>query len=178
MTDAANSNLALPDEEATLRLGRELGKALSQALERNPAEFGPGGPCLLLRGGLGAGKTTLVRGLVSALPGAGQARVSSPSFSLVNRYPTAPEVAHVDLYRLPRGSLPGEVPEEVEDALDDPSVLTVIEWPERLHAADTPAQAATIHLLNHGHGRLAECSAAQGAASLLLAQALKRTRGS
>ena len=52
-----------------------------------------------MEGELGAGKTTLVRGLVEALPGGQDAEVASPSFNLVNLYPTQPETAHVDLYR-------------------------------------------------------------------------------
>lgn len=87
------------------------------------------GDVIALEGGLGAGKTTLARGLLAGLGLAGEA--PSPSFALVQPY-DIPEVrlpvAHVDLYRL-------DDPREAEElALDDyllDSVL-VVEWPDRL----------------------------------------------
>ncbi len=87
---------------------------------------------ILLQGELGAGKTTLVRGLVAALPGGNDAEVSSPSFNLLNLYPTQPETAHVDLYRL-NGQEPDDT---VAEVLEDDGRLVIVEWaqflPERL----------------------------------------------
>ena len=54
-------------------------------------------PAVLMNGQLGAGKTTFVRALVELLPGSENAEVGSPSFNLVNLYPTTPPVAHFDL---------------------------------------------------------------------------------
>lgn len=86
-----------------------------------------GGQVVMLSGDLGAGKTTLVRGM---LRGVGfEGRVKSPSYGLVETYDVAGlEIHHLDLYRL------GE-PEEldfvgIEDLLGRDSVL-LIEWPER-----------------------------------------------
>lgn len=127
--------LFLTDTESTLALGAALGPALARAGSASGAPVP-----LLLSGPLGAGKTTLVRGLVSALPGAHEAEVSSPSFNIVNLYPTRPQVAHFDLYRVA-----GAAPEEFLDALDAKDVLVVAEWIENLPRPDWPEEA--LHLL-------------------------------
>ncbi len=96
-----------------------LGVALARIL-RPPA-------VVWLRGDLGAGKTTLVRGLVRALGYEGT--VKSPSYTLLEPYRLAEvDVLHLDLYRL------GD-PEELEylglrDLLT-PRALVLVEWPER-----------------------------------------------
>lgn len=104
------------------------------------------GDALLLSGALGAGKTTLVRGLLAGLGWAGD--VPSPSFALVQPYepPTVRlPLWHVDLYRL-------EQPEEV-DELGLGEVLAdgvlAVEWPERL--AGRPI-APALHLTLRAQG--------------------------
>lgn len=127
--------LLLNNADDTLALGAALGKVLARS------RCGCGGPVpLLLSGPLGAGKTTLVRGLVSALPGAGEAEVSSPSFNIVNFYPTSPQVAHFDLYRMV-----GAAPEEFLECLDAQNILVVAEWVENLPQKQWPEEA--LHLL-------------------------------
>ena len=114
-TDSLSVNIALPDEAATLELGARLSKRLKR------------GDVVCLNGGLGAGKTTLSRGLIYALTG--QDEVPSPTYTLVQTY-DAPdfEIWHFDLYRL---KSPSEVwALGIEDALYDGVCL--IEWPERL----------------------------------------------
>ncbi|BCS87047.1 tRNA (adenosine(37)-N6)-threonylcarbamoyltransferase complex ATPase subunit type 1 TsaE [Pseudodesulfovibrio sediminis] len=118
----------LKDPEATLQFGRTLGKAMVRA-EVPPA--------LLLQGDLGSGKTTLVRGLVESLPGADQAEVSSPSFNIFNLYPTQPPVAHFDLYRL-EGMPPDDA---LFECLEDPKMVTVVEWIQFLEADLWPKHA-------------------------------------
>ncbi|HEX7781185.1 MAG TPA: tRNA (adenosine(37)-N6)-threonylcarbamoyltransferase complex ATPase subunit type 1 TsaE [Sphingobium sp.] len=112
-----------PDEGAM----RGIGAALA-------ARVRPG-DVIALSGGLGAGKTTLARGLLSALGLVEEA--PSPSFAIVQPY--APPlvrlpVAHVDLYRI-------EAPEDVEElGLDEylEDGVLVIEWPERMGARMWP----------------------------------------
>jgi len=73
-------------EEETIALGEQLA-----------AELSP--PCLvLLIGNLGAGKTTIAKGIVKGLGAAQPEDVSSPTFTLIHEY--SPTVYHVDLYRL------------------------------------------------------------------------------
>lgn len=118
---------------ATLRLGGLLAGLLA----------GRGSlPPLLLEGPLGAGKTTLVRGLVAGLPNASAAEVSSPSFNIVNFYPTRPEVAHFDLYRL-EGRPP---PEALFEALDRPGLWVIVEWAGHLARRHWPEDALLVSL--------------------------------
>jgi tRNA threonylcarbamoyladenosine biosynthesis protein TsaE len=86
-----------------------------------------GGDAIALIGDLGAGKTTLVTGLVAAL-GGGVA--SSPTFSLVNEYPGGRLVVwHVDLYRIERAVELVEL--GLDDVIGDPRGICVIEWADR-----------------------------------------------
>ncbi|HSM54644.1 MAG TPA: tRNA (adenosine(37)-N6)-threonylcarbamoyltransferase complex ATPase subunit type 1 TsaE [Candidatus Sulfomarinibacteraceae bacterium] len=106
--------------EQTERLGVRLGQLLEP------------GDVVCLSGELGAGKTTLARGVGR---GWGTAlRVTSPTFTLVNEYPRLGDgrtLYHVDCYRL---SGEGDVVTAgLEDVLDDDGAI-MIEWPERLEA--------------------------------------------
>ncbi|GAB7080688.1 hypothetical protein JCM14635_23610 [Megalodesulfovibrio paquesii] len=106
---------------------------------------------LLLSGELGAGKTTLTRGLVSGLPGGEAAQVASPSFTLMNCYPTRPPVAHVDCYRLEPEAAAAVIPDLLEEA--GPGTLAVVEWIERLPRAAWPEPALLIRWLEVARGR-------------------------
>ena len=127
--------LPLGDADATARAGAEL------------ANHVVGGDAIALIGDLGAGKTTLVAGLVAALGGGAAA---SPTFSLVNEYPRGRlRVWHVDLYRLER---PAELPElGLDDVLGDPSGIVVIEWADKF--AVMPADHLRIELVHSGDTR-------------------------
>ena len=106
--------ILLPDETATERLGRALGAQLRA------------GDVVALSGTLGAGKTTLARGVLRGLGFAGE--VASPTFPIVQVYDTAPPLWHVDLYRI-------EHDDELEElGLDEARLdaAMLIEWPERL----------------------------------------------
>ncbi len=107
----------LPDEAATERLGRWLGETARR------------GDALLLAGDLGAGKTTLARGLARGLGIAEP--VTSPTFTIVNEYAGRLAFYHFDLYRLEAAELAATgLPEYWEE----PRGLVAIEWPERLEA--------------------------------------------
>jgi tRNA threonylcarbamoyladenosine biosynthesis protein TsaE len=89
------------------------------------------GDIVKITGALGAGKTTLVRGIVSGM-GGNLASVHSPTFSLVHEYrTTAMQVIHCDFYRLPKDS-------ELEDLggpeFFDEAKLYLLEWPERVES--------------------------------------------
>lgn len=112
---AATREFRLADEAATEALGGALAAVFAPGLR------------VFLRGQLGAGKTTLVRGLLRALGHGGPVR--SPTYALVESYRlSACELHHFDLYRLAD-------PDELEfigirDYLDGDAIC-VIEWPER-----------------------------------------------
>jgi tRNA threonylcarbamoyladenosine biosynthesis protein TsaE len=103
--------------EETIALGREL------ALQLAPPKL------VVLRGDLGAGKTTLAKGIAEGFQAASQDDVTSPTFTLIHEYrgPKA-VVYHIDLYRV-------DTPRELEtlgldDLMSDDSVL-LIEWGEK-----------------------------------------------
>jgi tRNA threonylcarbamoyladenosine biosynthesis protein TsaE len=108
-----------------------------------------GGDVITLTGDLGAGKTTLVRGLLLALGHDGE--VPSPSFAIVQPYEDLdPPLWHADLYRVDD---PAELAELGLDSLDD-SVL-VVEWPERAGEGAWPdALRLTLEILDPKRRRL------------------------
>jgi tRNA threonylcarbamoyladenosine biosynthesis protein TsaE len=101
-------------EEETIALGEQLAARLPR-----PA-------CVLLIGNLGAGKTTLAKGIVKGLGAAPPEEVSSPTFTLIHEY--APDVCHVDLYRLDHAR---EVATLGLDEIFDRGGVVLIEWGER-----------------------------------------------
>lgn len=88
------------------------------------------GDLVLLKGDLGAGKTTFVRGLMRGV--GSPAHVASPTFQLVRVYPGRVQIAHVDLYRLEDGA--DLVDLGLEELLDQGAV--VVEWGDRLEAPE------------------------------------------
>lgn len=84
---------------------------------------------VLLNGDLGAGKTTLAKGIISGLGAAREEDVTSPTFTLVHCFAGPVKVYHVDLYRV------GDVQEfdslGLEDLFAEPAIV-IIEWPERM----------------------------------------------
>jgi tRNA threonylcarbamoyladenosine biosynthesis protein TsaE len=89
------------------------------------------GDMVLLTGELGAGKTTLVRGVARGM--GSSAPVASPTFQLVRVYSGRVQLAHVDLYRVESSSEFVEL--GLEELLDQGAV--VVEWGDRLEAAGT-----------------------------------------
>ncbi len=136
----------LANAEKTLAFGRALAAALPQE-----APF----QCVLMEGELGAGKTTLVRGLVEALPGGQDAEVASPSFNLVNLYPTQPETAHVDLYRCEGAPLD----DSLLEMFAENNRLFLIEWSQFLDDSFQPEDAVRLKITITGTGREISLSA-------------------
>ncbi len=147
MSDAVRGRFVLVDEAATLDLGRRLAAAL------RPEDL------VLLEGPLGAGKTTLVRGLVGGL-GGDAAEVCSPTFVLLETYDVGPapiaRVHHADLYRL-RGLAAAPLDEVgLGDALADGAAVTAIEWPESWPwLGELAGRVVRIRLAFSGDSRIA-----------------------
>jgi tRNA threonylcarbamoyl adenosine modification protein YjeE len=140
----------LEDASATERLGEVVSRLLQP------------GDVVLLVGDLGAGKTTLVRGLVRGLGGTD--KVTSPTFTLRHEYATTPALTHVDCWRLAE-------PDELDDlgldeVIADGGAL-VIEWGE---FADFRFGEAALHLAlldaDRGERRLARLDLSPAAWSL------------
>lgn len=102
--------------EETIELGRKIAKQL------------PRRAVVLLIGNLGAGKTTLAKGILSGLGAAEPEEVSSPTFTLIHEFG---RVYHVDLYRLDRAE---QVATLGLEEIFDRDALVLIEWGERFPA--------------------------------------------
>ncbi len=146
--------IELADAEATEVLGARIALALRDR----------GGSWLItLAGGLGAGKTTLVRGFLRAL--GHQGRVPSPTYTLVEPYDVAGRpVIHVDLYRL---ADPGELEYLGFRELFSGGALVLVEWPERAGGV-LPKADLEIALAIAGAGRAAILSAGGRRSAFLL----------
>ncbi len=103
-------------EEETIALGERLAREL------------PFGRVVLLIGELGAGKTTLAKGIVKGLGAAAPEEVSSPTFTLIHEYGRDARVYHVDLYRL--DSVRDLETLGLEELMEREAVM-LIEWGER-----------------------------------------------
>jgi tRNA threonylcarbamoyladenosine biosynthesis protein TsaE len=101
-------------EDETIAFGERLASTL------------PSKGVVLLIGNLGAGKTTLAKGIVKGLGAASPDEVSSPTFTLIHEY--SDRVYHVDLYRLDD---PQAVARLGLDELFDRDAVVLIEWGER-----------------------------------------------
>ena len=111
--------ISCKSHDDTFAIGEQLGRELQA------------GDVVLLRGELGAGKTVLTKGILSALE-FDPADVTSPSFALVNLYPTSKfDVYHIDLWRVNEGS-DGAFEVGLDDIVAEENSVVIIEWAERL----------------------------------------------
>ncbi|MHB8755357.1 MAG: tRNA (adenosine(37)-N6)-threonylcarbamoyltransferase complex ATPase subunit type 1 TsaE [Candidatus Acidiferrales bacterium] len=103
--------------EETIARGRELATHLRAPL------------LVLLTGELGAGKTTLAKGIISGLGAAAEEEITSPTFTLIHTFTGSVKVFHVDLYRV------SDVHDfdtlGLEDLFAEPAIV-LIEWPDRM----------------------------------------------
>ena len=137
--------MRLEGPEATEAFGRRL----ASRLER--------GDVVALFGELGAGKTTLARGILAGLGHSGD--VASPTFPIVIPYETLALPAwHVDLYRIEN---PAELAELALDEAIEDGVL-IVEWPERMGNALWP-QSLRLTLRREGEGERALTAAVPAA---------------
>ena len=125
--------VTLPDEEATLNLGKQLSRQIDRGM-------------VFLQGPLGIGKTTLVRGFLRGLGYGGL--VKSPTYTLIEPYEIAQKsIVHIDLYR-------------IEDAVEltyiglDETIaqndIALVEWPERGRNFLSEADWLVVMVANSG----------------------------
>ena len=151
------SRISLPDEAATARLGAAL------------APGAQSGRVLFLSGELGAGKTTLVRGLLRALGYAG--RVKSPTYGLLELYPLSRlNLYHFDFYRVKDRS---EWDSSGFRDYFNPESVCLVEWPERAGESLAPPDLE-VRLDFTGEARSAALTAYSEAGRAWLEDALRR----
>jgi len=103
--------------DETIARGREIGAGLKPPV------------LVLLSGDLGAGKTTLTKGIAAGAGAAREDDVTSPTFTLVHKYQGTARVYHVDLYRV--GDFHDLQTLGLEDIFSEKAIV-IVEWPERL----------------------------------------------
>lgn len=131
-------------EEETENIGKELAQSLCR------------GDSVLLRGNLGAGKTVFSRGFARGL-GITEP-VSSPTYTIVQEYelPSGGRLYHLDLYRI--SGVNAALAFGVDEFLDDPQGISLIEWPDRIDGI-LPDNAISVEIehLSDTERRLTIC---------------------
>ena len=113
----AEREILTRSSEETIAQGREIGARLTPPV------------LILLSGDLGAGKTTLTKGIAAGLGAAREDDVTSPTFTLVHKYEGSTRVYHVDLYRIE--DLQDFETLGLEDIFAEQAVV-IVEWPDRM----------------------------------------------
>lgn len=124
-------DLPIKDESAMKDLGRRIGRLLK------------GGEVLELIGDVGAGKTTLTKGIAEGL-GVDE-DVQSPSFTISRMYdaPGGLRLAHYDFYRLHN---PGIMAAEMHETMNDSKTVTIIEWAD-IVSGILPQDHLSVHIV-------------------------------
>jgi tRNA threonylcarbamoyladenosine biosynthesis protein TsaE len=126
----ASREIVTTSPHQTIELGREIGSRLSLPV------------LILLSGDLGAGKTTLTKGIASGLGAAQVDEVTSPTFTLVHKYDGRALVYHVDLYRI--GDTADLETLGLEDVFGEHAAV-IVEWPDKF-TLRTDWPVVRIHL--------------------------------
>ena len=146
-----NKGIHLPDLEATQALGTELAQQL------------PADAIMLLKGPLGAGKTSLVQGIALAL-GIGEP-ITSPTFALAQHYLDGnPPLIHLDLYRLEQSRAADDLFLQEDEEAKAIGALMAVEWPERLSLDLAEAWQLQLSHSNDG-GRRAQLTPPKNAST-------------
>jgi len=136
----------IKNEKEMINFGKEFAQTLS------------GGDVVLLEGDLGAGKTTLTKGIAEYF-GVKQ-EITSPTFTLMNVYPISnfkfqiSNLVHVDTYRLENEDDLIEI--GIEDYLGAPDTICLIEWPEKLKTLLRGKKIIKIKIEHNDDGRKIE----------------------
>lgn len=130
--------IVLPDEKSTISLGEELGR------------YSSGGFIIELVGDIGAGKTTLVKGLARGL--GVRETIQSPSYTISFCYPARNNLSlhHYDFYRLQEPEL---VAHELHEAIHDTEAVVVIEWADTVASLLPRDRTTTIRFTSTPLGR-------------------------
>ena len=130
----------LDKPESTISLGTRLTKIF------------PNLSILLLNGPLGAGKTTLVKGIAKSLNI--KEPITSPTFPLSQHYPSgSPPLIHIDLYRIEEQNSANEFFLQEEEESKAMGALMVVEWPERLSLPMTDAWKGNLEYSSENEAR-------------------------
>jgi len=131
-------NFCTGSVEETLALGAAIARILS-----------PLPKLVILSGEVGAGKTTLVKGVAAALDAASEEDVTSPTFTLLHEY-ASPEVKlyHLDLYRIETEQQLAVL--GIDEMAAEPDALVLVEWGERFPSIASRADAEIV--MEHGDG--------------------------
>src|SRR5580700_38985 len=113
----ARREIETHSSEETIARGREIGAGLKPPV------------LVLVSGDLGAGKTTLTKGIAAGAGAAREDDVTSPTFTLVHKYEGTTRVYHVDLYRV--GDHRDLETLGLEDIFSEKAIV-IVEWPDRL----------------------------------------------
>lgn len=123
--------------ESTFSIGERVGDGLRP------------GDVVLLRGGLGAGKTLLTKGILNSLE-FDIDEVTSPSFTLVNYYETSKlDIYHIDLWRLDENAdITGPI--GLDEILETGEAVAIIEWSEKLKRIPHEGRIIEISIVGDG----------------------------
>ena len=140
--------------EETVELGKKIGATVNAPV------------LILLSGDLGAGKTTLTKGIVAGAGAAQEEEVTSPTFTLIHKYVkanganTCPPVYHIDLYRIEDRQALETL--GLDDVFNERAII-VVEWPERLRLpSDWPLVRITLENLAEDSRRIQIEEGAEG----------------